>query len=311
MSVKIGTVLDISDAKDGERIKVQVLPVDKYTPLEKIPYSFPLLPKMLHVKPKVGEAVLVLCEDENKRDSQRYYIGPIISQSHLLYKEDAISSTALLKGGPKNEDDAASTRQKAIGAFAEDEDVALYGRKNGDIIITDNDIRIRCGVHLVNNSNTSDISFNRGAASYIKLKYYDTPLEQNEKKYNGILEEILDDNVENTNEHNRTVSTATIVADKINLISPNGSPYIETSDVKEGISDEEMKKIINQAHQLPYGDVLVNFMSYMIKMFKSHTHKYHGMPPCPDANSAKFDLAYGTTESEYKDKLLSKDIRIN
>jgi len=314
-TIYIGTVVSVSDDKDGERIRARILPVDKRLKDSQVPYAFPLLPKMIHIKPKVGEAVCIICQNDDAPRTQRFYIGPIISQPQFMYKEEAISSTSLLDGGVKKPDVSPSTLPESLGAYPKEEEIAICGRKNSDIILSDNDIRIRCGSHLVNENDKTDVKFNKSAPAYIKLKYHTEPLSKYSKKeYNSVIEETLAKNVShivNENEHSKTISTANVIADKINLISTNGSPYVDIADINEGISDEDMQKFIETAHQLPYGDILVNFLSLFLRMFKSHTHKYHNMPPCPDTESAKFDLAYSTTEEDLKDKLLSKDIRIN
>lgn len=294
-TIYIGTVISIDDDKDGGRIRARILPADRHLPDSKVPYAFPLLPKMLHIMPKVGESVCVICQNDDFPRSQRFYLGPIISQPQFMYEEDAISSTALLAGGVKNPAPAPSTMPNTKGAYPKDDEIALCGRKNSDIILGDNDLRIRCGSHAVNEHDKTDVVFNKEAPAYIKLKYYP--------------EALTIDN--NGTRHKKTLSVANVIGDKINLISPNGSPYINVNDTEEGISDEDMKKFLETAHQLPYGDTLVNFLVLFLKMFKSHTHKYHNMPPCPDTESAKFDLAYGMTEEDLQNKLLSKDIQIN
>ena len=40
--------------------KIRLTPEDNGTLDEDLPYVFPLLPKMLHVKPQIGELVLVI-----------------------------------------------------------------------------------------------------------------------------------------------------------------------------------------------------------------------------------------------------------
>ena len=171
--------------------------------------------------------------------------------------------------------------------FPKTEDIAIYGRKDTDIILSDDDIRIRSGARLYDESTPTLVNFNKRSPSFIKLKYYPNEL------LNGVK------------------STATIVADKINLISPQGLPFFNVTDTNEGISDEEMKKIIEKAHKLPYGDELIEFLCYFLKMFKSHTHKYHNMPPCPDSNSKIFDSLYDGTQQNLEKSLLSDNVKIN
>lgn len=283
----LGRVINNDDNVGGNRIKATIYPADKRKTAREIPYAFPLIPKMVHIVPKVGEMVIIICDDLNNPNSQRYYLGPIISQPQFLYHEGSISATSLLKGGVMPELPSPESYASMHGAFPKLNEVALVGRKNSDIILSDDDLRIRCGVRLVDENDHSKVSFNKQTPSYIKLKHHPKKINEN------------------------TESTATIVADKINLISNDGEPYFNLSDTNEGITDEEMAKIIEKAQRLPYGDILVNFLSLLLKMFKSHTHKYHNLPPCPDTNSSIFDSKYGSDETNLQKLLLSDNVRIN
>ena len=65
-----------------------------------------------------------------------------------------------------------------------------------------------------------------------------------------------------------------------------------------------MQKIIEQAHKLPYGDVLVDFLILFVKTFAEHTHPYPGLPPCHTSdyiNTISYDL----------NQILSESVRIN
>ena len=88
---KICKVLSVSDDKDTDTIKVRFEPDDdKITTLEGLPECFPLLPKQYFIKPKVGEAVLVFTNNPENAYSHRFYIGPLISQSHKLNKDETL-----------------------------------------------------------------------------------------------------------------------------------------------------------------------------------------------------------------------------
>lgn len=324
--VYIGEVIDINDPKGGDRIKVRLLNSDRWKTEEKIDYAFPLLPKTLHIKPKVGEAVLIICAVDGVQETQRYYIGPIISQPQNLYYDDyELSATRLLKRGLTKPLKSIAQNQYATGALAGDEDTAFYSRKNSDIIMSDNDIRIRCGSRLLTpllgSPNGDNIEFNKKNPSFIKLKYHDRALQNS------------------TQTNKESHSTATIVADEINLLSNKSKDPLlgsnELYDTNEQINDKNMQKIIDEAHVLPYGDVLVDFLMAFLQMFKSHTHKYANDTPCEDDFSKALDEKYGrggrkqesndyitrtnntkvevvtNTFKGLYDKLLSKNVRIN
>jgi hypothetical protein len=282
--IKLCQVTDIYDDADGERIKVILRPEDDKVPYENIPYAFPLLPKLLHIKPKIGELVLVILTEAGNGNSQRYYIGPIISQPQFMEDESYIyRALSLYPGSNKQPDIAPSTNKESDGALAKDNDVAIYGRKKGDIILTDDDVRIRCGARLSDNGEKGGIAFNRKDPAYLHLKHSD---------YNR----------GNVDEEYR--STATLVADKINLLSHLSNDVFKTTDREDLISDDEMQKIIEKAHQLPYGDILIQFLKLFVKAFLLHSHPYPGMTPCEtiEVNNVKsYDL----------NKILSENVRIN
>lgn len=282
--LKICQVIDIYDDTDGERIKVRLSPEDDKLPDDKIQYAFPLLPKLLHIKPKIGEYVLVVLTEANNGYSNRYYIGPIISQPQFMRKDDSIiNALSLYNGAYKEPDIAPSTNIDSHGAFGKDDDVALYGRKKNDIILTDDDIRIRCGSRLTDSSVKGNVVFNRSDPAYIHLKHTDN-------KRGG--------------KNNEYRSTATVVADKINLIGNQSKQPFRTNDRVDMIGDDEMEKIITQAHQLPYGDILVDFLRLFLRAFANHTHPYPGMSPCATdefIEATNYDLP----------KILSETVRIN
>ena len=307
----IGYVTAVTDDYHAERVKA-VIQLDKGKPINEIPYAFPLLPKMIHVKPKVGEAVIILIPNEGKFNAQRFYIGPIISQPQNMFKDAfaTMSATKFLNGGLDVPQNSVDNQPLAATVMPEDDEIAILGRKNGEIIIGDNDIRLRCGVR-VTNENKPEITLNgrtdngitdenaRIAPSFIKLAYHPEHL-KTDAKPNEI------------NPHTDTLSTATIVADKINLISPNGDGGFNLPGDKEAITDEKMKQIIETAHKLPYGDVLCDLLSLFLKMYMNHTHAYPGLPPLnADPDSVNFWEKYNPNKNLLEDKLLSKDISIN
>lgn len=313
MSVYKAEVKSIIDNTDGDRIKVKLLPADQYLNDDQLPYAFPLLPKTFRTKPKVGECVLIFTEVEGNQNSQRYYVGPVISQpQHMDYDDFVLGATTLLSGSVKQAEKAPSLNPESKGCFANEDEVAIYSRGDTDIILSNQDIRIRCGARKCDKIN-KNFTFNRESPSYLKLAQHEDPL--------------IDE----------TRSSATLVAGTINLLSTEGTPYFDLTNRDKQITDEEMNNIIEKAHALPYGDVLVDFLQMFLQMFKSHTHKYANMPPCPDDNSKKLDMKYGMGSGEYTAndytgsqsqaskryenvsktfsglgaKLLSKNIRIN
>ena len=96
--VFIGKVISLEDEYDAGRIKVRLKNADVSFSDDNLPYAWPLLPKMLHVVPKVNEAVLVFCVNDDPKQ-QRFYLGPIISQYQKMYKDYHDTSALKMIGG--------------------------------------------------------------------------------------------------------------------------------------------------------------------------------------------------------------------
>jgi hypothetical protein len=277
---KLCQVISVHDDTDGDRIKVRLVPEDDRYRDAELPYALPLLPKMLHIKPKVGEWVVVLLTNAGEGLSPRHYIGPIISQPQFMEEDSsALNALSMYPGKHKEPNVAPSTYADSQGALANDNDIAVYGRTKNDIIMTDDDIRIRSGVRL---TEKDKIIFNGVDPAYIHLKH---------------------SNEERGNENDTYRSTATIVADKINLMGNKSKFPFDTN--KDGLlNDTEMQKIIETAHQLPYGDILVEFLKIFIRAFVTHVHPYPGLPQCQTTD-------YLELTSYDVNSILSNSVRIN
>ena len=288
--IRLCEVISVEDPSESGKIKVRLYPEDDRKKVEEIPYAYQLLPKMFSVLPKVGETVIVFLTAAGDGYSNRYYIGPIISQLPKMeydgYYTGALSNypDSLIKPN------VAHTLIPDIqGAYGEKTDVAIYSRKGSDIILKENDVSVRCGARIDSDTNKLGKVFNKLNPSYLKLNY------------SPITETVIN---ENTGKETKYNSTATLVADQINLISNESNLYFNTTDNRNLITDDEMKKIVEKAHVLPYGDVLVDFLKYFLRMFKEHAHPYPGMPTIlPSGNEGFFNYDL--------DKILSKNVRIN
>ena len=100
--IKMAQVESVEDDADGLRIKAR-LSQDGMKTTSELPYSYPLLPKTFRIVPKVGEGVLIFLSELGNNDSNRYYIGPIISQDQKLnfdqYDYGRGTALSLLQGG--------------------------------------------------------------------------------------------------------------------------------------------------------------------------------------------------------------------
>jgi len=310
-----------SGETDMDLVKVRISPEDDGISDSQIPWAFPLLPKMLHVKPKFGEGVFVILTELDNAMSQRYYIGPVISQDHRIFKDDYTYATSFMRGGAFKPDIAPSTKPEFNGLMPNDDDVILRGRKNADLQITNDDVRIKAGVKVVNETNRYEMHFNEQDPAYVKVKYHPGGLIQ-QKEYGIATGATRNENGTYRMEGSRgskrslkqgeteVMSTVTLVGDKINLIQ-NHSKEKEfvTTDRNDLITDDELYKALNEAYKLPYGEKLVEILSIFIDAFIKHTHPFMMKPPC-EANGIP-DLKDKKTEYLDNGKLLSDTVRIN
>ena len=284
-TVRFCKVISISDDTDADRIKVRLSPEDNSKSIDEIDYAFPILPKMFHVKPKVGEAVLVLLAVTNDGNSQRYYIGPVVSQDHRLNFDPYFQGAdSFLRGAFKKFDVAPRMNPDHNGILPNDNDIVIRGRKNADIQITDDDVRIKAGVKVVDDANAYNMMFNIKNPSYAKFKYHNASLADGSR------------------------STATIVSDKIALLSNNSPNYFNTTDRKDLITDDELNRVIESAYKLPYGEKLVEFLKAFVDAFVKHTHPYPMMPPNPFYTSTILEKKAQLLD---KGEMLSNTVRIN
>lgn len=279
-------VLSVIDDKAGLRIKVRLTPDDADCKnIEDLPFCYPLMPKHFHINPKVGEMVLVICSILGASKGRRWFIGPIISQQYALnYDPFNYSAKSLLDYGkytlplpnpdlnPENE-----------GTYPEREDIAIQGRQNADLILKNNEVRLRCGFKKEPDGKPKNtLLFNREDLSYIQMKY--KKLKDHEKKDFS--------------------SSINIVADRINLLSHDSKTPFTLNNRKDLITDEELVKILEQAHPLPYGDELMDFLKQLIEVIRTHTHPFSMDPPCFTSPQTK------VLNTNLND-MLSKSIRIN
>ena len=295
--IKKGHVESVEDTADGLRIKARI-DADLSTPLEKLPYAFPLLPKTIQSVPKVGEGAFILTEMTGNKNSQRYYLGPIISQPQFHEKcnfaygrGDALS---LIDGGTVGELEKIGNYAATEGAYPNTNDIAVVGRGSQDVVMKENEtgsneVDIRCGIRndaiTQDESNTlrGKVIFNKEDPAYIQLKYR-----------KGL-----------TSAADQEASSLTnIVADKVNIISNKDVNAFNLTDQKTLIKEEELDDIMSKLHQLPHGDSLIKLLDILIKAIISHIHPYAGRPACMVdyvKEAADYDLL----------SILSKHVRIS
>ena len=302
-SIDVGTVREVEntfskDGYDGLRVRAELVQ-DKPNNINDIPWAFPLLPKVFQSIPKVGEAVFVFMEGDSgsKHTSQRYFLGPIISQpqyNSYCRKENA---TTLLQIHDNNPIEKISNVDETRGALPKSEDVAVIGRGKEDVILRYNkdadasEVDIRAGIRgeATNSENKNmigNIIFNGIDPAYIQLKY---------KK--GLA----------TNEKNAANSVINLVANRINIISNkdyNVSHNLGDKDTL--IQESKMDEVMDNLHQVPMGDKLVELLKLIKGAIMHHVHPWAGMEQCGDWSGFINQL-----EAYDIDSILSEYVRIS
>lgn len=280
---------------DGLRIRAEFEDSDFPTEVKEIPWAFPLLPKTFQSIPKVGEAVIVLYHDGN--EGQRYYIGPIISQPQFHTYAKKKNATSLLKPNETAPLERISDNKNTNGSFPKANDIAVVGRGGEDVILRYNDntkeseIQLRAGIrgeptNEPNPNMVGNIIFNGTDPAYIQMKYKAGLASKQDHEANSIIN---------------------MVANRINIMSNKDDNIAHNlRDQDDMISAEKMDEIMENLHQVPMGDKLVELLKIMKGCIMHHVHPWAGMEQCGDWGGyiSKLD-GYDI------DSILSKYVRIS
>jgi len=253
-------VISIDDVLDGGRIKVRIPELDKDASNADLPYSYPLLPKIFHFYPKIGECVRVLVENKATPQTGRLWVGSVFSQLSKINFESKYTALSTTGKGVSTPDIAPSTITEANGVFPKLDTIAILGRNNADLQFRNQEVELRVGQHEIDN-----------------------PLKRNIKNTGSILMSYHGDD---------TPYTSTIIrSDKIALISHNGNPKIKSTD----LTNTDIDDIFNICHPTVRGDVLVKIMDVFRQAIIGHIHGYSNISA--DKNDIINDLEKLNLES--------------
>lgn len=313
----------LGDEADAWRIKVR-LDSDKNKDVSQLPWAFPLLPKLLQSVPKKGEGVFVITSNIGKPNSQRYYLGPIISQPQYQEMCDygiggrgpAMSLLSVAKPLTETALTAVSRAKEVTkGAFPELQDVALLGRGQEDIVLKyrntasgkESEIDLRAGIRLEPTDSTvkymkGNVVFNNQDPGYIQIKY-------GENGISGLVSGEGDNNPDKYESISvRTgKSVVNVVSDKINLISHKDSHQFGEliHDKKDLIKEGELDQIMSNLHRAVYGDELIKLLKIIVNALITHTHPIGNKPPFIEGTEIKNLVGY-----EYEN-LISPHVRLS
>jgi len=280
-----------------------------------LPNCFPLVPKMLSPIPKVGETVLLFMYSSEDRYSDRFYIGPITSNLNLLNKQTLnAGSTASLSTGFYLPQKDLSKVESVKGVYAEYDSNNTYtinGRDNADIVFKPSEVLIRGGKFTQNNP----LEFNQKNPAYIQVKngfnYVDSEPQTTVTSYYA-------SGGASFTPATKQISVNNIVADKINLLTYNGSPNFNLTQrdllnsTTPYITDDELNNILSDAHPLVFGDVLLEYLKALRAAFDTHVHNQFGAAPPTDNKTIGNAVSdFRSLAPKLESVMLSKNVRTN
>jgi hypothetical protein len=280
-----------------------------------LPNCFPLIPKMLSPIPKLGETVLIFMYGEEDRYSDRFYIGPITSNLNLINKQTLTAgSTANLSTGFYLPQKDLSKVESVKGVYAEydsNNTFTLNGRDNADIVFKPSEVLIRGGKFIQNNP----LEFNQLNPAYIQVK---NGFNYTDGEKQTTVTSYYSSGGPSYTPATKKISVNNIVADKINLLTYNGSPNFNLTQrdllnsTTPYITDEELSNILADAHPLVFGDVLIEYLKAMRAAFDTHVHNHFGAAPPTDNKTIGNAVSdFKTLAPKLEAVMLSKNVRTN
>lgn len=286
-----------------------------------LPNCFPLMPKHNAIIPKEKEIVLILeFGDEGDRHPDRFYIGPLISSLNYLNKQTLYGgATSGLNISPTGTMFNINTVPETQGIFSEydrDYGYSIDGRDNCDIVFKSSEVLLRAGKF---NGKSDDMTLNQTNPAYIQIKHGFIQAKQNGapvlstkagcSAFGGCggSTAISGDKISATN----------IVANKINLLTygPDADPLFNLTrrDNQNSktpyIDDAELNKILETAHPLVFGDVLMEYLKLLETAFLNHNHNHLGLSTPIQKNPVI--ECFVRDAPKLREKMLSKNIKIN
>jgi hypothetical protein len=233
----------------------------------------------------------------DKSTSQRYYLGPIISQPQFFSKCSKKNSTSLLMSRILKPLQQIFNSDDTRGAFPNSDDVAVVGRGREDITLKyDNttkksEIDLRAGIRgeATNSDNPNligNVIFNGTDPAYIQLKYKQ-----------GLA----------TGEKHQANSIINLVANRINIMSNKDEDIAHNLKDKDTlVTESKMDEVMDKLHPVPMGDKLVTLLKLIKGAIMHHVHPWAGMEQCGDWSGFIKEL-----EGYDIDSILSEYVRIS
>jgi len=304
-------VRDVDDKADLNRIRAEIVFFDESgeikggkdsnTPADKLPLCIPLLPGFTHIRPEIGECVILFIENPADISSPRYWIGPIRTSRLKLdfegyAKAQSIFDRNSFKKGEIQTSSTDNNDAKVAGIIPQRPEIAIQGKKDEDIVFKDREVVIRAGRF---NKGTNKI--NTEHPCRIQLKQ----IEETESG-TGLFTSLIN------KRKFKTFSQMNFEATNINLISVEGknrdaeAETIETTTNQENL--DRFGELSKKLHPLVFGDELVELLKLMISFMLTHIHTPQNPAVAPLEDISQ--LTDFKTDAVIQ-KILSKNVRTN
>lgn len=274
-------VRSVSDNAGQNRIKVEIVNLDdngnvvpgkdKNISTENLPICIPLNSEIVHVRPKVGECVLVISENPSDLSSIRYWIGPMLtSQIKLNYESFGESqsifnpssfSDKVIFDGPTKQNQATEA-----SVLPSQNEISLQGRNDSDVILKNREVLIVAGKFKVDST-----QLNVDNKCFIQIKQVDIS-----PKLTGIKSVDL-----KLTENFKPFTQQNFEATNFNFISPEGKFREFDNNHEENKTNPRIKDFGERAatlHPLMYGDEGIKLLKLILQFLLNHIHTPQNAP---------------------------------
>ena len=275
-------VIDDVDPNGAGLIKVRIVGLDDKKLDSELPYCWPFLPLYLNVRPKKGEIVKIILYEQRNNDSYREYIGPILPQlGEFLEGTETFDQAMAGREGVgvpfyqsifTQELTKELPRQGIPALYPKQDEIAIQGRENSDVIFKNSEVLIRAAKFLPNKPQERNIK----NPAYIQIKSL-TPGKYESNTTVNSTENQQQKSILAKEKYNETRTDIKMVSNKIYLIGRDSSSSI----IKPFMTEKEQSSIETKLHPVVYGDILKDFIKKLFKWAQTHTHAYHNVPQNP------------------------------
>ncbi len=269
-------VVNVDDQAGFNRIQARIVSLDKNGQIiegkdrliadSDLPLCIPMIPEFVHVRPKVGEMVIIISENSTDITSPRFYFGPIItSQTKLSVQEFRDSANIFNISSFRNkgiyDGPTLQNQAKQATVLPRQSDIAFQGREDADLIFRKRELELIVGKFKPQ----SVVDINNETNCRIQLRQVDS-----NPNLTGII------NVDRKlNENFVPYSQTNIVGTNINLISNEGKFREFNNNTPEAISYPRVKdfgSLATQLHPAVFGDELLVVLKLIIQFCLVHIH---------------------------------------